>query len=169
MKRVIDEVHFEMPGPGGESLGKEIAMTIIRGRGRGEYGGIMGRCAQGVTPEGDKWPENSREYADEKRREYGWDETNRRTNQMLSQESLYGRTTVSRDAVRLVYGTGQPPTVSKAPTGHLSDQDRGVTDVEKAAFAHAQGRSFYGMNAEDEANVTAVFLEAVDRHIRTKG
>jgi hypothetical protein len=152
-----------------QSLGRDVAMTLIRGPDVGSMGGMMGRIADEVTPDGTPWPENkSEEYKEEKARLYGWDETNRRTGQMTSQEALYGRTTIEPELVTLRYGNDTPPSVGKSPTGHISASDKRVTDVEKAMHAHDQGRGFYGVGAGDKAAVIAVAQENLDDYIRER-
>lgn len=162
----LHSIQFTRPGIEG-SMGKDAAMTIIRGPHATMQGGIMGRCAQEVTPEGRPWPHNSAEYAADKERRYGWSETNRRTNQMLSQESLYGRTRIEPEAVTLVYGTGSPPSSSGAPTGYMSKGDAKTPDTIKAALAHSSNRDFYRANDDDAKNVTAVLQETVNQMIRS--
>jgi hypothetical protein len=157
-------INMRRPGREG-SLGKDLAMTIIRGPDSGATGGIMGRIAQEVTPDGSPWPANDPGYAAEKEKKYGWDETNRRTGQMTSQESLYGRTTIEPEVVTLRYGTGQPPSSSRAPTGYMSKSDRATTDEAKAMHAHSAGRGFYGLGAGDGENVTKVAQENVNELI----
>lgn len=163
-------IRFDRPGAEG-SLGADVAWAIIRGPDSGAQGGIMGRCAQEVAPDGTPWPRNSDEpagkgYASKKMKKYGWDETNRRTNQMLSAASLYGKTTIEPEVVTLRYGTDQPPGQSYAPTGHLGDDDAKVTDTQKATWAHQQGRAFYGLGQGDPEAVHAVCQEAVGEMIR---
>lgn len=162
-------ITFTRPGRD-QSLGRDIAMTIIRGPELNDQAGIMGRCAQGVTPDGAPWPSNSdnpqgKGYASRKLRKYGWDETNRRTSQMLSQVALYGRTAIEPEQVTLVYGEDRPPDISRSPTGYIDDGDKKVTDVEKATFAHQQGRDFYGIGQGDPENVTTVAQDNVNQMI----
>jgi hypothetical protein len=167
LDRWLDGFDFNRKGKE-QSLGRDVAMTLIRGPDVGAMGGIMGRIADEVTPDGTPWPENEKKYKEEKGKVYGWDEINRRTGQMTSQESLYGRTTIEPDRVTLRYGTDSPPSVGKSPTGHISASDKRVTDVEKAGHATRDGRGFYGFNQEDRANVIAVAQENLDEYIRER-
>lgn len=169
----IDSIVFTRKGVE-NSLGRDIADTIIRGPEHGEQGGIMGRCADGVTPEGQPWPENSDNpsgegYRSKKLEKYGWDETNRRTSQMLSYVSIYGRTTIAPDVVTLTYGLDKPPDASRSPTGYKDDRDDAVTDVQKATWAHQQSRGFYGLGAGDPENVSKTGQAAIDLMIREAG
>ncbi len=85
---------------------------------------------------------------------------------MLSQVSLFGRTEIGEDTITMRYGVDAPPDTSKAPTGHISKGDNGVTDVDKATYAQQQGRGFYGSNEEDRANVIGVCQENLNEMIR---
>ncbi len=147
-------------------------MTIIRGPDVGGQGGILGRAADGRGPDGVDWPANTPEYAAAKAKRYGWTEPNRRTNQMLSQTSLYGRTRIEPDQVTLVYGTDTTPVGSAAPSGYLSKSDKSITDTEKAKYAH-EGQSakrvkrgFYGFTEEDRTNVINVAQNSLNDLIR---
>jgi hypothetical protein len=164
----IDSIQFTRKGKE-KTLGQDIADAIIRGPEHGEQGGIMGRCAREITPDGSPWPPNSAEYAQDKEEKYGWSETNRRTNQMLSEPSLYGKTRIEPEQVTLIYGEDKPPSQSHSPTGYLSPGDAKVTDVQKAQFAHAAGRGFYGIGEGDPENVSKVGQAAVDHWIREAG
>lgn len=187
----VNSFDFTRPGKD-QSLGRDIAMTIIRGPDVGGQGGILGRAAENSGPEG-YWIDNADSTKAEKRKHYGWEEVNRRTGQMLSQESLYGHTTIEPRLVTLRYGTGRAPDRSAAPSGYISDADRAVTDVQKAEWAHGGGssakgptrdvrgrfaarvrkatartaRPFYGFTDEDRSNVIGVTQENLDDYIRT--
>ena len=73
---------------------------------------------------------------------------------MLSKQSIAGRVDVSPHEVLINYGTDQPPSRSAAPNGYISDEDRKVTDTQKAVWAH-QGspnrpaRTFMGVGPGD--------------------
>jgi hypothetical protein len=47
----VASFRFDCPGRE-QSLGRDIAMTIIRGPDVGGQGGILGRCADGTGPDG---------------------------------------------------------------------------------------------------------------------
>lgn len=172
IERWLDGFNFARPGRE-QSLGRDTAMVIIRGPDVGAQGGIMGRCAAEVTPDGVPWPPNSDDpaghgYASRKEELYGWRETNRRTSQMLSQQSLYGKTTIEPFRVTLRYGEDTPPSNSKSPTGYISDQDKSVTDVQKATWAHEQGRGFYAATGEDRHNVVGMLQKDLDGYVRER-
>lgn len=149
-----------------KSLGLDIAEVIVHGSAETPGSGILGRCENEVAPDGSPWSKNSKETLDRKERVYGWAETNRQTGQLLSEVSLLGRTTVEPSVVTLVYGTDEPPGVSAAPTGELSDKDKSVTDVQKATWAHEQGRGFYGIGPGDAENASRIGQAVIDEMIR---
>lgn len=165
-----DTFNFSRPGPD-QSLGRDVAMAVIRGPEVGQLGGIMGRCVDQTTPNGTPWPENSDNpsghgYRSQKMKKYGWDETNRRTGQMLSQQSLYGRTTIESDLITLIYGEDATPSASVSPTGYISEQDKATTDSDKAKWAHEQKREFYGLGEGDPENVSRVCQASLNEMIR---
>jgi hypothetical protein len=159
-----------------QSLGRDLAMTIIRGPEASVQGGIMGRCAEDQGPDGSTWPENSDQppgkYRSRKQAKYGHAEPNRRTGQMLSQTSLYGRTTIEPEQVTLRYGTDATPAGSAAPSGTISDADKAVTDTQKASWAHSGQsqqqvvRAFYAATEEDARNVSACAQTNLNQYIR---
>jgi hypothetical protein len=171
LQQFVESFRFDRPGKD-QSMGRDVALTIIRGPDVGGQGGILGRCALGTGPDDTPWPPNAPGYSGEKLEDYGWAEPNRRTGQMLSQQSLYGRTTIEPDQVTLRYGTGQAPSGSAAPSGHLSDQDRETPDTLKASLAHSGQskkrvqRPFYAAAQEDAENVSAVCQENLNDYIR---
>jgi hypothetical protein len=171
LSEFAESFDFTRPGED-QSLGRDIALTIIRGPEAGGQDGILGRCTDGTGPDGTAWPANSRTYAAAKQERYGWDEPNRRTGQMLSQQSLYGRTTIEPDQVTLRYGTGQPPSGSAAPSGYSSKADRETPDTLKASLAHSGQsrqriqRPFYEATREDAENVSATAQENLNEYIR---
>ena len=54
---------------------------------------------------------------------------------MLSQKSLYGRTTIDPKLITMIYGTNAPPDRTRNGVP-LSDADKAITDTEKAYYAH---------------------------------
>ncbi len=138
----------------------------------------MGRCAEHKDAGGDEWAANSTKeppkggYAGEKERDYGIvDEPNRRTGQMLSQQTLGAKIKIGPTEIELRPGTDKPPSSSAAPTGLLSDADKKVTDTQKIGFAHEEtptkpARKFYAANDEDRANVIALTQENMNDYIR---
>src|SRR5262245_8675734 len=126
----VNSFGFTRPGRD-KSLGRDIVNVIIRGPDVGGQGGILGRAAQDCGPEG-YWLDNAKVTKERKQKLDDHQEANRQTGQMLSYVGRYGHTTIEPQLVTLRYGTGQPPTMSAAPTGHLSDQDKKVTATQKA-------------------------------------
>jgi hypothetical protein len=174
LRGFVDSFDFSRPGKD-QSLGRDVANVIVRGPQLDDTGGILGRCTDGVGPEGTPWPANADSTVAQKQRLYGHEEVNRRTGQMLSQASLLGRTEVAGEIVTLRYGTGSAPSGSAAPTGYISEQDKAVTDMQKAQWAHTwqsrRGvlRPFYGMGQGDTEAVVAVCQENLDDYIRSQG
>lgn len=157
VRSTLDRIDFTMTGPSGDTLGHDVAMAVVEA--------IQERAARQETPDGMRWPPNSLDYTAEKWEKYGWTRTNYRTGQMLSTESLYGRTTVTTEGVDMVYGTDEPPMNSSAPSGYMSPEDQEITDVEKAQYAHEQGREFYGTNDQDAEKIKGLIEDAIARHI----
>lgn len=165
MDSFLDSFNFQRKGIEG-SLGKDVAMTIIRGPDVASMGGIMGRIADKVQPDGTPMKPNAPTYAAEKDRAYGWSEVGRRTGQAFSQVSLYGRTTIGPYTIEMRYGTDATPTSSVSPNGHISDADQEITDTRKGMFLTQQGRAFYVVNDEDRQNVIGVTQANLDDHIK---
>lgn len=177
VRRWLDQwvkgIDFTRPGKD-QSLGRDIAIVIIRGRPGKLLGGIQGRASRehrGASPT--PWPPNSSKpsrwhpggYKGWKAERYGLaDEPNFRSGQMLSQTSLYGQTTIQPTVVTMRYGTGTPPSRSAAPTGYLSDADRRVTDTAKAQY-NSPKRPFYEIDSEDAKAVVEECQEFVNRYI----
>jgi len=155
----IDEIGWDLPAGPASTIG-EAAMDVI----------VDGIQARARVQQGDdvEWPDNSPTYADEKFETYGATEVNVRTGQMLSRESLKGQATIDKETVEWGYGTG---TVSvKAKT----KQDREVTDIEKAYFAHhGQSRKrierpFFSLDDVDADNVVLVVESGIAEHFERK-
>jgi hypothetical protein len=127
------------------NLGEDLA--------HGVADGIEVRSDQQQRGEVVIWPENSdnppgKGYKSRKKRLYGTDKTNYRTSQMLSHESLVGELLVDRNEVKMTYGTDRAPTTSA--NGYIEERDKRVTDREKAAYAHEDGkdRDFYELDEQ---------------------
>lgn len=170
----VDGFDFTRPGKD-QSLGRDLAKTQVDR--------IMVRAEQGQCgPDGVRWARNSTKsspwlpggYKQWKEEQYGWpDEPNRRTNQMLSQTSLYGKTTIAPREIMMIYGTGDAPTDSKSPNGFFDEKTDGqVTDLQKAEWAHEDsgdkpGRPFYGVGEGDAEALIEVGQENLDGYIRS--
>lgn len=130
----IDSFDFTRPGID-QSLGRDTANAVCQG--------IADRSRNLRKGADTNWPDLSNRpfrgrpgYRDWKHLKYGINnEPLSRTGQMLSMTSLRGGTEYAPTEIRVIYGTGQPPKTSAAPTGLLSDADRKVTDTQKATWA----------------------------------
>jgi hypothetical protein len=171
IERFIEGFNFCRPGKD-QSLGRDLANTVIRGPDVGELGGIMGRCAEHVDPEGNEWAPNAPDYAARKEKVYGIvDEPNRRTGQMLSELTLGAKTKVTPKEIEIRPGLDAPPSSSAAPTGYLSKQDAKTTDTDKIRYAHTAtekkpAREFYAANEEDAVAVAKVAQENLNDYLR---
>jgi hypothetical protein len=148
-------IGFLMPGKGARTLGGDIVETIIQR--------IFERSKRHEDPRGNYWLEIDSDYKYRKGMYYGWGDPNFRTGQMISISSLRGRTQVNQELIMMIYGTGSPPTFSRAPWGGLKKEDRIRTDVQKAGYAQhgttrSPARPFYGIGHGD--------LEAIEEAIR---
>lgn len=126
---------------GNMSLGKRMAEKTAEM--------IQSRSIQLQKGATQQWDPNKEPYKSWKERKYNvFDLAGVRTGQMLSQESLRGETTVHPTEVEMVYGTGDPP--KSSATGHITDQDKKVTDRQKAEW-FTDGRSgTRGRNAKGQ-------------------
>lgn len=126
-------------------------------------------------------------YSEEKAKDYGFDIAGYRTGQMLSMVSLIGKLDISRDLLVISYGTGMPPTRGSGPTGYISEEDKEVTDTEKAgwfqegfvgtvSYTTRSGKSvsyevnrpprpFYGVEPETEAMIVEVIQDNLHKYI----
>jgi hypothetical protein len=162
----VEGFNFLRPGKD-QSLGRDVVMTIIRGPDAGALGGIAGRIADGVQPDGTPMKPNAPAYAEDKEKRYGWSEVARRTGQSASQVSLYGRTRIDEKSIEMVYGTDEPPDKSVSPNGHISKADRAISDTRKGMFLTQQGRAFYDFDDSDRENVIKVAGESLKDHIES--
>jgi hypothetical protein len=117
--------------------------------------------------EGPPWKENSEPYRSDKFRRYGVTDTNYRTRQMLSIQSLEGTTTITKDLVTIAYGTGQAPT--SGATGYIDPKADDATDVEKAGWAEEQGRGFFQLDENIKQHNFEDFSKALGEHMRNTG
>jgi phage gpG-like protein len=161
----VDSIDFRRPGVEG-SLGRDIMYRVaerMHNRALSDRRGI-----------GEPWDKNEPKYAAWKAKNYGVEEPNSRTGQMLSQKSMRGRSTVEPKVVTMIYGTGDPPdnAVFGTPREKLLEQDKKVTDVQKAYFAHTGQskhkilRPFYEVDESDGQAVTELIQKDVNDLIR---
>lgn len=171
LHKLVEGFDFTVPGED-QSLGRDIVVEVASniadraadGRGADDSGVEVVWLANSDDPPG-------KGYASQKAQDYGvFDQPNIRTGQMCSLLSLVGRPIIEPKRITMVYGTGDPPSTSAAPTGYLSPDDRKITDVEKAQFAHEQDaerpeRPFYALTEEDDEAVIDLAGRVLDRCI----
>jgi hypothetical protein len=171
----VDSFDFTRPGID-QTLGRDVkglAAQRIYDRAITTKGGVSG-----------PWPENEPVYAAAKEKRYDTDpqDPNVRTGQMLSQQSIEGRSTVEPKQVTMVYGTntlpnglrdgGALPLKTRGPNKGQPIDDK--TDVEKAYFAHTGQsmhkikRPFYEVNESDAEAVVELCQENLNDLIREK-
>jgi hypothetical protein len=157
----------------GKALGELIVDNIIDG--------IQVRSTETQSaPSTGPWPVNSdnppgQGYRSRKRRQYGTDLTNIRTGQMLSADSLRGKTTIEDRLVKMEYGTNlvmEGSALSDRRTStktSVGDFRYDVTDVDKATYANEQHRSFFELDQEImDANFQRV-NDALAAHLANPG
>jgi hypothetical protein len=162
----VDSFDFKRPGVD-QSLGRDVAMLAVHR--------ISDRSLSDRTGFGTAWPPNSEKpsrwapqgYRQWKEDNYGVGEPNSRTGQMLSQQSLYGRTQIESKEVKMIYGTDKPPDRATFgnPDPKLLARDQKVTDCQKAYFAHTGQskkqivRPFYQLIDDDAVAIVELCQE----------
>jgi hypothetical protein len=157
---IVGEFDFDQPGIN-SSMSQDCAVAVAEG--------IRDRSYEKQMGASEVWPENSREYAKEKEKNYGSRWINVRTSQMLSMTSLTANITTTDNGKTTVmnYGTGEPPNSSM--TGYLEESDKEVTDKEKAAIAHANGRPFFEIDEDiDTQNVMPIIAEGLSKYLQKR-
>ena len=150
--------NFTMRGED-QSLGRDLAGVVAQG--------IIDRTiAHQQDATGGGLKALSEAYRKRKLKEYGLDDILFRTGQMLSLESVLGDLSLSPEEVQMTYGTGDPPARGAGPMGKISDQDKEVTDREKAAFAHESDRPFYGLDTTIADDVAKAAAEALGSYLK---
>lgn len=141
LEDTINGFRFDLPGIH-ESIGYDCAIAVAEG--------IQERSLVEQRGATEVWPANSADYLEYKIEHYNSDRINARTGQMLSMHSLTADIQIEDhgETVVMTYGTGEAP--GSSLTGHLEPEDEETTDKEKAAIAHANGRSFF----EIDQNIT---------------
>lgn len=146
---------FTVPGEDG-SLGRDMANKVAEE--------IANRSVdQGLDSNGEPFKALNREYREWKRKKYHVEEPGLRTGQMLSVTSLLGNTQVGPELVEMTYGTGTAPVASS--TGYISDEDKAVTDTQKAEWFTESGRPFYELDETIAEEVKKVAVEALNKHM----
>ena len=154
--RLVQSFDFTIPGKD-QSLGRDLAGVVAMG--------IRDRSVPGrKAPDGSTWDDNEPRYAAKKRAKYDADQPNVRTGQMLSLESLKGRTAISADDVTMEYGTDTPAASALNGTT-LTKGDTAVTDVEKAGYC-SERRPFYGLDDTIGDAVRTAAAEALGDYLR---
>jgi hypothetical protein len=157
---VVTEFDFDQPGTN-SSMAQDCGVAVAEGIVKRSYDQQMGAS--------EVWPENSDEYAKYKEEHYGSRWINVRTSQMLSMASLTANITTTDDGKTAVmnYGTGEPP--NSSITGYLEESDKEVTDKEKAAIAHANGRPFFEIDEDiDTQNVMPILAEGLSKYLQKR-
>lgn len=160
----VDSFNFTRPG-NDQSLGRDIANKVVER--------IYDRSLDQRAGPGGPWDKNEPKYAKWKDKNYGVAEPNSRTGQMLSHQSLFGRTKIDPEQVTMIYGLDEPPVRATfgTPTEKQFEQDRKVTDVQKAYFAHTGQskhrikRPFYAVDESDGRAVVELCQENLNRLI----
>jgi len=160
LRRLIESFNFSLPGKD-QNLGRDLAHVLA--------GQIAERSAQlGRGADAAEWPPNPPVYAALKAEHYGWPDRkpNYRTGQMLSQESLFGRTTVQDQLVEVVYGTGVAASRTFSPLDNRTPSekkaDESTTDLQKAEWATPK-RPFFDFDDVIEEAV----IEEADKALNT--
>jgi hypothetical protein len=163
--RFVESFDFTRTGRD-QSLGRDIANKIAEG--------IIERNKRQVDRDGEPWKKNAPAYKEWKELKSGLvDEPNIRTGQMTSQLSLFGRTQIARREITMIMGLDKPPVRSAAPTGHISKQDKNITDTAKAYFAHTGQsrqkiqRRFYAATSGDAVVVVELVQKNMNQYIRS--
>lgn len=159
-----DAFDFTRPGAEG-SLGKDVLKAGVEC--------ISTRAIDRNAGPDDVWQENEPKYAAWKAKRYNMsdDKPNVRTGQMLSEKSLTGRSTIEPKQVTMIYGVDAPPdgTWTGAP---LTEQDKKITDVKKAYFAHTGQsvhhikRPFYQLTETDGKEISELCQKNLNDMIR---
>jgi hypothetical protein len=168
----VDSFDFKRPGKD-QSLGRDIAMKAVDL--------IQTRSLVDRTGFGTAWPPNSETptkwhpqgYKNWKEEHYGTGEPNSRNGQMLSQQSMYGRTKIDSKLVTMIYSLNKPPDRATFgnPTAKQFAQDQKVTDTFKAYLAHTGQskrnvvRPFYQLIDSDGAEIVELCRENLSEYI----
>lgn len=132
---IVTSYNFTLPGRN-RDLGMELAYKVADG--------IHDRSIQEQRGASSFWAACDAEYVTEKFDLYKTNKTGERTGQMLSILSLVGQVEISEYTVYMTYGIDAAPTRSKY-SGYISDQDKSITDAEKAEHFSAK-RPFYELD-----------------------
>ena len=157
----LDTFDFTLPGAGGETLAKDLAV--------GAAMGIAQRSNAGLDVNGNPFRPNSPDYALYKLTRYDVDRPGELGGQMLSLASLLGEVNISPREVEIVYGTGEKPSGPARNGIELRPSEKRLTDREKAAYFEGGGRQFWGLDNEIRAKLRGMVAEALLDHLRAAG
>ncbi len=156
IQAAVDTFDFTMPGEGGQSLGRDLAVTAAKG--------IADRSDSGLDLNGEPFAANEDKYAKYKEKRYDVDRPGELGGQMFSLTSVLGKPEVSADAIHMSYGWNQAPARTTARNGApLRESERKATDRQKAVWFAESGREFYGL---DETIAEAMLEQAGKRFTR---
>jgi hypothetical protein len=139
-----------------KALGREAAQLVAEG--------IVDRSAKKQGGADNNWPPNSAKYTAWKENLYNVKLIGFRTGQMISIESLLGHVDIEPLHVLIRYGTGLPPTRSMS-SSYISDEDRKVTDTQKADFFTAKKGDFFEVDDTIADKVREHFASALEDFI----
>lgn len=149
---------FTLPGRGGETLGRDLAVRAALG--------IQQRSADGEDPDGNPWKPNEEKYAKYKHDRYQVDRPGELGGQMLSLTSLLGKPEVTAENVLMVYGWNTPPPADARNGVPLTPSERKATDREKGSYFTDGGRRFYELDDATCESMVAVAAAALETHLR---
>jgi hypothetical protein len=161
MRRVIQGINMEMPGPT-SILGHDIGVAAAEGIQERSYAEQRG-AKEAFRP-------NSKKYLEEKIELYESDLINVRTGQMLSMGSMTADIEIADEGktATMTYGSGEPPQYSV--NGYIEEEDKAITDKEKAWIAHNDNRSFFELDEEINNNrVLPVVRDALEQYLKEHG
>lgn len=162
VEAVIDTYDWTLPGEAGQSLGRDLAVTVADG--------MAERSNRGLGVDGSPLKANEPKYARYKLARYGVDRPGELSGQTFSLLSMLGTVEVGPADVAMSYGLGTPPTRATSRTGQaMRPWELKATDREKAGYLGDSGRDFYGLDEDIKAKVVAQAGERFLRHLTDAG
>jgi hypothetical protein len=173
LEQFVEDFNFNRKGED-QSLGRDV---LKRGVER-----IHDRSTDERKGFGQEWPKNSdtpskwypEGYRLWKDKHYNVEEPNSRTGQMLSKESLAGRSKIESRLITMIYGTNEPPVAAifGDPPERYFERDQKVTDTFKAYLAHTGQskkkiiRAFYNLEEDDGQAISELCQANLNEMIR---
>lgn len=154
LRNLLEEFNFTRPGKD-HVLGKDIAHVVANG--------IFDRTISKQAGPAGTFPPNDAGYTARKLAQYKVELIGVRTGQMVSIPSLLGKVQIEPLRVTIAYGTDMPPT--RGMTGYISEQDKKVTDTQKAEWFTAKKGDFYELDDQIAEKVCDKFAERLDEYI----